>query len=343
VRSARAQRRLRDQADESSLRFPVSAFIGQSGAARGVRDMLARLARVPFSALLLTGETGTGKGLAARILHHSGPRSEGPLIEVNCAAIPHELLESEVFGHEAGAFTGARARHRGVLERADGGTLFLDEISEIGPDLQVKLLRAIEERTFYRLGGDTQLEADVQLIAATNRNIHDRVRRGSFRADLYHRLSVFTLELPPLRARGNDIEDLVPLFVAEFNAKAGKRVSVIGDAVWERLRAHPWPGNVRELRNAVERCVLLAEGEAFPLRWLQLGQALPETEEGPGAGTYVRLPLDGSLTLDQMDREIILAALKANGQNVSAAARALGTTRETLRYRIQKHRIKVAG
>ncbi|MDD3448750.1 MAG: sigma 54-interacting transcriptional regulator, partial [Gammaproteobacteria bacterium] len=254
---------------------------------------------------------------------------------------PHELLESELFGHEPGAFTGAKGRRRGLMEQASGGTLFLDEIAELDPELQAKLLRAVEDQRIRRLGGDREISVDLQILAATNRDLEAKVAEGAFRNDLFHRLSVFRLELPPLRSRKADLEDLVPLFVAEFNAKAGRRVRSFPDALWERLRAHDWPGNVRELRNVVERCVLFSDGEEFPLEWLQLG--------GPaGAGSAqptvcgsegVFMPLDGSMAIEDMDRHIIRTALEKHDFNVSATARALGTTRETLRYRVQKYRL----
>ena len=346
ARSAAAQRRLREES--AQRRQGPEAFAGRSAAARRVRDMLARLSQVPFSALVITGETGTGKGLAARILHHAGTRAHGPLVEVNCAALPRDLLESELFGHEAGAFTGAKGRRRGLIEQADGGTLFLDEIGELDPELQSKLLKALEDHAIRRLGGEREIRVDVQFIAATNQNLAARVQEGRFRGDLFHRLTVFQLELPPLRARKEDLEDLVPGFIADFNSKAGKRVRTVPTAVWQRLRAHAWPGNVRELRNVVERCVLFAEDEEFPLHWLQLASL------GPGAGQAANsagaslesveiegdrlcLPLDGSMALDDMDRHIIQTALERNRYNVTATARALSTTRETLRYRIQKY------
>jgi two-component system response regulator AtoC len=343
ARSARAQRRLRDEAAAQTRRFSPASFLGHSKPAESVRSMLTKLTQVPFSALVITGETGTGKGLIARILHHSGPRGSAPLVELNCAALPRELLESELFGHEAGAFTGARGRHRGLLEQANDGTLFLDEIGEMDLELQTKLLKAIEDRTIRRLGGDKEISVNVQIIAASNRDLEASVREGDFRSDLYHRLSVFQLHLPPLRERKDDLDDLVPLFVSEYNAKAGKTVRVISPAVWQRLRAHDWPGNVRELRNVVERCVLFSEGEVFPEQWLQLRST--GTEPVPAGapevdGDRLSLPLDGSMALEDMDCYIIKKALERTNYNVTAAARALGTTRETLRYRIQKYGLK---
>lgn len=338
ARSARAQRRIQDETIARSQRYSPDSFVGRSPAAQRLRDMLRRLTQVPYSALILSGETGTGKGLAARILHHAGPRREGPLIEVNCAALPRDLLEAELFGHEAGAFTGAKGRRRGLLEQAHGGTLFLDEIGELAPDLQAKLLNALEERVIRRIGGEREIRVDICVLAASNRDLAQRVASGDFRADLYHRLSVFRLELPPLRARKGDLPDLVPTFIAEYNAKAGRRVELVPDAVWRRLEAYDWPGNVRELRNVVERCVLFAEGKVFPERWLQL--STPAGNEGtrPGVeGDRLCLPLDGTMRLEDMDRYIIQTALERHRHNVTAAARSLGTTRETLRYRIGKY------
>jgi len=338
ARSARAQRRLRDQAAAASRRYTPESFIGRSEPARRVQELLGKLTQVPFSALVIGGETGTGKGLAARILHHGGARADGPMVEVNCAALPRELLESELFGHEAGAFTGAKGRHRGLLEQAHQGTLFLDEIGDMDLDLQSKLLKAIEDQTVRRLGGNREIHVDVQIIAASHRDLEQAVADGLFRADLYHRLSVFRLDLPPLRERKADLEDLVPELVAQYNAKAGKSVKVIPDGAWEEMRGHDWPGNVRELRNVVERCVLFADSDVFPTCWLQLdGGRHRRPPDCGGTDTQICLPLDGSMALDDMERQIIATALQRNGHNVTATARALGATRETIRYRVQKY------
>jgi DNA-binding NtrC family response regulator len=333
VRAARAQSRLADQTAVETRRYSPARYLGDSTAAREAREMLGRLAQVPFSALLIGGETGTGKGLAARILHYAGPRGDAPLVEINCAALPRELVEGELFGAEAGAYTGAKGRRRGLLEQASGGTLFLDELGELPLESQVKLLKAIEDKRVRRLGGDREITLDVQIIAASNRDLTTEMREGRFRADLYHRLSVFRLDLPALRGRVNDLRQLVPRFVEEFNAKAGKRVTRIPDEAWHRLEAHDWPGNVRELRNVVERCVLFADGEEFPVRWLQL-QATPQTTTAAGNGIW--LPLDGGMSLDDMEKSIVETALERADGNVTAAARLLKTTRETLRYRVEK-------
>jgi DNA-binding NtrC family response regulator len=337
MRSARAHRRLEDETRHHHDLYSIDTFLGTSKQAGGVRELLHKLSEVPFSALVIGGETGTGKGLAARILHHNGMRAVGPLVEINCAALPRELLESEIFGHEAGAFTGARKRHRGLVEQADHGTLFLDEISEMAPDLQTKLLKVIEDRTFRLLGGEREISVDLQVIAASNRNLAEMTNRGEFRDDLYHRLSVFGLQLPPLRERTDDLEELLPAIVAEFNLKAGRNVRKIPDSVWGALKSYDWPGNIRELRNVVERCVLFSEDETFPEQWLQLQLPGPARAETGANGDALPLPIDGSMSLDEMERQIIRSVLDRTRNNTAAAARLLGTTRQTLRYRIQKH------
>ncbi|MGZ5012584.1 MAG: sigma-54-dependent transcriptional regulator [Methylobacter sp.] len=341
ARSASIQRRVADQTKHRHRRYSPDAYVGHSLQAQGIRQLLARLTQVPFSALIIGGESGTGKGLAARILHYGGSRAQQPMIEVNCAALPRELLESELFGHEPGAFTGAAGRHRGLLEQADGGTLFMDEIGEMPLDLQAKLLKVIEDHKVRRLGGEKEIQVDVQIVAASNRDLEKMSQDGSFRADLYHRLSVFKLILPPLREAVEDLDELVPLFVAEYNAKAGRHVKDIPDTVWSKLKAHYWPGNVRELRNVIERCVLFSDGPIFPGQWLQLpGQ--PSSAEASHTDQGIWLPLDGSMALDDMDCFIIKTALERADNNLTAAARALGATRETLRYRVRKYNLKTA-
>lgn len=340
ARSATVQRRVIEQTRQGHKRYAPEAYVGHSLHAQQVRQLLTRLTEVPFSALIIGGESGTGKGLTARILHYGGPRAQQPMIEVNCAALPRELLESELFGHESGAFTGASGRHRGLLEQADGGTLFMDEIGEMPLDLQAKLLKAIEDHKVRRLGGEKEINVDVQIVAASNRNLESMAQDGSFRADLYHRLSVFKVLLPPLREALEDLDELLPLFVDEYNAKAGRKVKEIPEDVWSKLRAHDWPGNVRELRNVIERCVLFADGPVFPGQWLQLpGQQ--HQPIGIDPENSLSLPLDGSMALDDMDRFIIKTALERADNNLTAAARALGTTRETLRYRVRKYQLKV--
>lgn len=338
ARSARAQRRLENQVREQNSRYSLRTLTGKSPAMCMLRDMVEQMAQVPFSSLVITGETGTGKGLVAKVLHYSGKRAKGPLVELNCAALPHELLESELFGYEAGAFTGARKRRRGLFEQAHTGTLFLDEIGEMDLELQGKLLKAVEELRIRRLGGEHEIDVDVQIIAATNQDLQQVVGEGKFRQDLYHRLNVINLHIPPLRERMEDLQDLVQFFIAENNAKFGKNIREIPHTVWEKLRGYHWPGNIRELRNIIERCVLLATGEIFPEQWLQLPNQVGRSAAAAENGIF--LPLDGTLTMQDMERYIIQEVLERTGNNVAAAARMLGTTRETLRYRVQKYHLK---
>jgi DNA-binding NtrC family response regulator len=338
ARSATMRRRVIDETKQGYRKYSPDAFIGQSTAAQDVRKLLMRLTQVPFSALIIGGETGTGKGLIARILHYGGSRALQPMIEVNCAALPRELLESELFGHEAGAFTGATGRHRGLLEQADGGTLFMDELGEMPLELQAKLLKVIEDHKVRRLGSEKEITVDVQIIAASNRDLESMAQAGTFRADLYHRLNVFSINLPPLREAVDDLDELVPLFVAEYNAKAGRQVKQIPPEVWKKLKSHDWRGNVRELRNVIERCVLFADSSLFPVQWLQLGKNVDNTLYTADT-THIHLPLDGSMPLEDMDKFIIKTALERADNNLMAAARALGTTRETLRYRVKKYQL----
>ena len=369
ARSSRAQQQVLAQARREDGRYRPESFLGRSAAAEETRNYLARLASVPFSSVLLAGPTGTGKGLAARILHHAGPRGGGPMIEINCAALPRDLLESELFGHETGAFTGARGQRRGLIEQADGGTLFLDEIGEMPLDLQSKVLKVLEDRRLRRLGGSREIEVDLRLVAASNRDLQGQVARGDFRADLYHRLNTFVVQLPPLRERVADLRDLVPRFVEEFAALVGRPPPAIDPAIWPRLEAHDWPGNIRELRNVIERCVLLDDGPSLTAALLSAAAplpaagstsavsaspaappdpAIPAVPAGPSASpgdapACMSFVLDGSLSLDQMEAALVRAALRQVGGNLVSAARLLGTTRETLRYRIQKYDLGSGG
>lgn len=338
ARSARAQRRLLQETSQHFNRYTIDALVGRSQKTNQLREMVKQLANVPFSSLVISGETGTGKGLVTRILHYSGSRADKPLVELNCAAIPKDLLESELFGYEAGAFTGAKKRHRGLLEQADTGTIFLDEIGELDLDLQGKLLKAVEELRFRRLGSESTVEVDVQIIAATNRDLLQKVKTGEFRQDLYHRLSVINIHIPPLRERAEDLRDLVPQFVADCNLKTGKNIKTIPDSVWGQLEAYEWPGNIRELHNIIERCVLLADNEVFPAQWLQFPNKNDDMSAPENDGMFI--PLDGSLSLQDMEKYILQEVLLRANNNVTAAARMLRATRETMRYRVQKYHLK---
>jgi DNA-binding NtrC family response regulator len=339
-RSARAQRRLQQQTEAENSRYSLDALIGNSLVTSNLRQMIKQMANVPFSSLIISGETGTGKGLIARILHYTGSRAQAPLIEINCAALPRELLESELFGYEAGAFTGAKKRHRGLFEQAHTGTLFLDEIGEMDLDLQTKLLKAVEDLRIRRLGSETEIAIDVQIIAATNLDLIQKVEQGLFRSDLYHRLNVMSLRVPSLKERKQDLEQLVPLFIADSNRKSAKNVRHISQQAWEMIKSYSWPGNIRELSNVLERCVLLASDEQLPEQWLQLSSPSTASSNHYNPNNGIFLPLDGSLSLQDIEKYVIQEVLNRTDENVTAAARMLGTTRETLRYRVQKYNLR---
>lgn len=345
LRASLTAKRLDSYSSPQLKQNQLDSFLGDSEAVIELKKMLTRLAEVPMSTMIITGETGTGKGLVARILHHSGLRKDGPIVEINCAALPRDLLESQLFGHEAGAFTGAKSRHRGLFEQADNGTLFLDEIGDMDIDLQAKVLKAIEDKKIRRLGSEREIEIDVQIIAATAKDLEQAYKEKTFREDLYHRLSVFCVSLPPLRLRKTDLVELVPTIIAEFNAISGRHVETVSDEVWQELLDYAWPGNVRELRNVIERCVLLSTDEEFPIEWLQLKSSCTPSdnvENIKNATDSVKLPLDGSMALEEMDGHIIQTALQENDFNITETARVLKTTRETIRYRIQKYSLKTS-
>src|SRR5512141_1439117 len=264
--------------------YSLSRIVGDSPPMQSLKAMLQRVASSPASTVLLMGESGTGKDLAAKIIHYNSDRAAKPFMNITCSALPEQLLESELFGHERGAFTDARQQKIGLLESADGGTVFLDEIGEMVPALQAKLLRVLEERAFKRLGGSVDIKIDVRVIAATNRDLEDAVRDGKFREDLYYRLNVLRIELPPLRSRPADIPVLIKYFLDGFSTEFKKNVRGLTPETFDALSRYSWPGNIRELRNAVERAVLLADREVldetdFPSRRHQVtaGFELPET------------------------------------------------------------------
>jgi DNA-binding NtrC family response regulator len=305
---------------ESSSMRQLKTRIGQLiEAERGLRDADA-------PAVLVTGETGTGKELAARALHFDGARAAQPFVEINCAAIPAQLLESELFGHERGAFTDARERKIGLVETASGGTLFLDEIGDLDLGLQAKLLKLLEDKTVRRLGNLRDQKVDVRIVAATHQPLETRVREGRFRADLFYRLRIVELGMPPLRERGDDILLLARHFLALHAARYGRPTLELDADARARLLAHAWPGNVRELRNLMEQAVLLCPGPQLDASQLNLAPAIPGTAR-PEAGS----------TLEDMERAMLIDALKQTGWNVTQSARLLGISRDTLRYRIEKH------
>lgn len=317
-------RALREQLD---TRFGLEQIIGQSPVMQEVFDTIRQVA--PSRAtVLIQGESGTGKELVARALHRLSPRAKGPFVAVHCAALSATLLESELFGHEKGAFTGATERRRGRFELADGGTLFLDEIGEIDPTLQVKILRVLEERRFERVGGQETVDVDVRLVVATNRNLKQMVAEGTFREDLFFRLDVITLQLPPLRERTGDLSLLAHHFVTTLAEENGKKLDGITPDALQALMAYAWPGNVRELRNVIERMVVLSRGERLTLR-----DVPAHLRDGARDATSIR---GGALSLEANEKQMILRALKASGDNVTRAASELGISRRTLHRKLNE-------
>jgi len=305
---------------------------------RGILDVEANLVEGEPPAVLIRGETGTGKELVARAFHFAGARQEGPFIEFNCAALPMQLLESELFGYERGAFTDAKERKIGLVESAHGGTLFLDEIGDIEPAVQLKLLKLLEDRTVRRVGGLRDRPVDVRFVSATNRPLEELVGEGKFRSDLYYRLRVVTVDVPPLRARSGDAELLAKHFLALHARRYGRPNARFTERALERIRSYSWPGNVRELRNAIEQAVLTTTGE---IDEMHLGiRDIPEPFAAPAAAPAGRdgggaMPQAGKL--DETERSLIAQALNEARGNVTQAARLLGISRDTLRYRIEKH------
>src|SRR5580700_4002143 len=263
LETTRLRREVRTLRASLAQPYSFDRIVGEGPAVVAVKALLQKIASSPASTVLLTGESGTGKDLAAKVLHYNSGRASKPFMNITCSALPDALLESELFGHERGAFTGADRQKRGLLEMADGGTVFLDEIGEMVPALQAKLLRFLEEKTFKRVGGSSDIKVDVRVIAATNRQLLDEVRHGRFREDLYYRLNVLPVELPPLGGRREDIPLLINYYVDTYNREVRKRVRGLAPAAMERLQSYAWPGNVRELRNAVERAMLLVDGDVL--------------------------------------------------------------------------------
>jgi len=285
-----------------------------------------------LASVLISGESGTGKELVAQTIHQLSPRAQQPFVPINCAAIPETLLESEIFGHEKGAFTGAMDRREGCFELADRGTLFLDEIAEMTPATQVKLLRVLQEQTFRRLGGRTEQTVDVRVLAATNVNPLEAVKSGKLREDLFYRLNVFCIELPPLRLRKDDLPLLIQSFLVEFNARNKKAVSAIEPAAMRILEQYHWPGNVRELRNVIERAVILSTGEFIEAKHL------PPLAGTPSAPTAHSISLEPGVTVEEAERRLILLTLEHTRDNKTRAAEILGISLKTLHNKLNKLR-----
>jgi DNA-binding NtrC family response regulator len=324
----------------------LDAILGTAPAVVELRGRIARLMALERQAnqiapvVLVIGETGTGKELVARALHLESSRASGPFIELNCTALPENLIEDQLFGHERGAFTDARDSRPGLIEAANGGTLLLDEIGDLGPSMQAKLLKFLEDRRIRRLGSVQERTVDVRIVAATHQPLEDLVREGRFRADLYFRLRVVELVVPALRDRRQDILPLARAFLAESARRwrrPGLRLAPEAEAL---LTAHPWPGNVRELRNIVEQAAVLVTGEVIGPADLALSRLGREEVEAPAAGERPFLLPESGVQIDDLERDMLRQALERSSWNVTAAARLLGLSRDTVRYRLQKYRLR---
>ncbi len=326
--------RFQEQAAHGSA---LDDLIGVSRSMADLKSLVARIAQSDATTVLLQGESGTGKDLVARVIHFVSQRARAPFLAVNCVALPEHLLESELLGHERGAFTDARAQKKGLFEQADGGTVYLDEIGDMRLDLQGKLLRLIEEKVFRRIGGLRDIRADVRIIAATNRDLAKALEAGQFRKDLYYRLKVFPVWLSPLRDRPEDVLPLARHFIQRFSREMRRAPIALDPEVQARLVGYAWPGNVRELRNILERAVILAPGDVLTMEHLppELVETTPVRADDATRSASVSLPAEG-LRLEEVERDLVRQALESTGGNQVRAARLLGISRDALRNRMKK-------
>ena len=329
LETTQLRRDLRSLREEQAEPYAFDKIIGNAQALVEAKRLLERVARSPATTVLLNGESGTGKDLAANAIHFNSGRVSHRFMNITCSALPETLLESELFGHERGAFTDAKRRKKGLLELADGGTVFLDEIGEMTPPVQAKLLRFLEERSFKRVGGEDDVHVDVRIIAATNRDLRKEVQEGRFREDLFYRLNVLPICMPSLRERKDDIPTLVRYYIERFNAQFGKNVQNVSVAALRLLCAYGWPGNIRELRNLVERAMLLVDDRLF----LEPDDFLM-SDNGKTSATF-SLPPEG-VDIEKVERSLVVQALQRAGGNQTAAAKLLNLHRDQIRYRIKK-------
>jgi DNA-binding NtrC family response regulator len=304
-------------------------MIGSGPAMQRVFELVNKVAPSNAS-VVISGQSGTGKEVVARAIHNLSPRKDKPFVALNCSAIPATLIESELFGYERGAFTGADQRRMGNFELAHNGTMFLDEIGELPLELQAKFLRVLEDRKFRRLGGRAEVEVDVRVICATNRDLKEEIRRGRFREDLYFRLHVFTIVLPPLRERREDVPLLVHHFIEKFNGETGKRVQGVTPAALATLQGYAWPGNIRELRNSLERAMILVDGDVIGEEHLP-----PDLQTSRPEAAMLRVPL--GVPMEKVEKEYILASLQKNGGNKARTAEVLGISEKTLYNKLNRY------
>ncbi len=326
---------------DQKQKYSFNSIIGESPPMRSLKEYIQKIIQIPQTTVLIQGETGTGKELIAICIHYNSCRIGEPFIEVNSGAIPETLLESELFGHELGAFTDAKAQRIGLFELANGGTLFLDEIAHLKTDLQAKLLKVIEDKAFRRIGGTDEINVSVRIIAATNVDVETAVEDGSFRKDLYYRLNVVSIMVPPLRERGMDVIHLANHFIDQFNNEYDRNVKGLSPQAEKRLIEYEWPGNVRELKNVILRAVLLKSKDVIIPEHLDLeirGRKTPAVDIGGNGKIYINMPPDG-ISLEEVERKLLETALIQTDWNQTQAAKLLHITRDTLRHRVKKHEL----
>ncbi len=332
LETTKLRREVRELRRHVAHDYGVDCIIGQDACMVELFDIIHRVAESGASTVFLRGESGTGKDLVARVVHYSSDRAPKPFMNITCTALSETLLESELFGHERGAFTDAKTQKKGLFELADGGTIFLDEVGDMPPNLQAKLLRFLEDRMFRRVGGSQEITVDVRIIAATNRDIEKAIQEGHFRSDLLFRLNVISINLPPLRERGNDITLLTHYFVDRFVKEFRKPITQVAKEAITKLKAYAWPGNVRELRNVLERAVLLSKGDSIQANDIVLGRIeTPKTIEQTG----ITLP-DQGIDLHDLESQLIRQALARTNNNQTKAAKLLHLSRDAFRYRLEK-------
>jgi DNA-binding NtrC family response regulator len=343
VKNLKLQREVQILKERLSEQFGEYKIIGQSKEIIEALSLAEKYALGDDTTVLISGETGTGKELIARYIHEKSSRREGPFIAINCGAIPKDLIESELFGYERGAFTGATDKMKpGKFELANGGTILLDEVGELSPEAQVKLLRVLQDKKFYRLGGTKEIKVDVRVIASTNKNLKEEVNAGRFRSDLFYRLNVATIYLPPLRERKEDIPLLVNAFIDEFNKKFGKNFISVDEKAMEILKSYHWPGNIRELRNTIERIILVENDSKIRPEHVKHLQSTPiqlASQQNGESDFVLKIPPTG-VTMDKVLRELIIQTLKITNGNQIQAAKILGITRSKLRYRMEQLKIE---
>jgi len=340
IEANKGTRELRRLKEDLARPFSFASLIGESEPMQRVKALARKVAQSPTSTVLLTGESGTGKDLLAKVIHFGSARAARPFMNITCSALPETLLESELFGHERGAFTDARQQKRGLFEQADDGTVFLDEVAETVPTFQAKLLRFLEEKAFRRLGSTSDIKVDVRVIAATNQDLEKTVRDGKFREDLYYRLNVLRIEMPPLRDRGRDIVLLAEHYIRAFSQEFRRPVRRLTAAAEQALLAYSWPGNVRELRNLIERAVLLAESEDLEPSDFETAHTLRSPVE-TASGRGIELP-EAGLDIEEVEKKLVVLALERTRGNQTRAAALLGLHRDQIRYRIEKFGLKLS-